>query len=464
MSTGVFDLLHVCVGPSSSHTSGPMLAASRFAESLRDRRLLAATETVSVELHGSLAATGLGHATDRAVTLGLEGSHPDSITPDHLAARFSEIERSGRLLLAGERPVPFSLQQHVVLHPDTVPLDHPNTVVFKAWAAGDELVDERTYYSVGGGAVREESTSPPAPADASPVPYTFTSMDGLLALCAERRQDIAEIMLRNESALRPGEEVVRGVLDLWAVMQGSVERGLRTDGTLPGGLGVSRRASALRHALATRPEATLRDPLSTLDWVTAYALAVSEENACGGRVVTAPTCGSAGVLPAVLTYCMRFRADATDDDVVTFLLTAAAVGILFRDNASISGADVGCQGEIGVACSMAAAGLAAVLGGTPGQVEEAAEIAMEHNLGLTCDPVAGLVQVPCIERNAMAASKAITAARLALRGDGTHLVSLDAVIDTMLRTGRDMRKEYKETAGGGLATVISPVPVNVIEC
>jgi L-serine dehydratase len=289
-------------------------------------------------------------------------------------------------------------------------------------------------------------------------------MEALLAICREQELDISEVMLRNDSELRTQDQIVAGLLELWGVMEGSIERGLRLEGTLPGGLGVARRASALRRSLTTRPEETQRDPLCTLDWITAYALAVSEENACGGRVVTAPTCGSAGVLPAVLTYCMRFRVHATDADVVKFLLTAAAVGILFRDNASISGADVGCQGEIGVACSMAAAGLAAILGGTPDQVEEAAEIAMEHSLGLTCDPVAGLVQVPCIERNAMAAGKAITAARLALRGDGRHLVPLDVVIATMLRTGRDMRREYKETADGGLAKTVTHVPVNVIEC
>ncbi len=465
MTTGIFDLLSVCIGPSSSHTTGPMRAARRFVVSLQERALLGRVAAVKVELYGSLAATGAGHATDHAVVMGLEGEHPETVVVERLAVRFCEVEKAAAVRLMGEETVPFRPGRDIVFRADVFLPRHPNGMLFRALSESGTVLDKRTYYSIGGGALIEGGhRGRPAVEPPEGRRVSFGSMRELLAVCAKQGISISAAMLWDESRRHPESEVVCRLQDLWSVMQDCVQRGLRAEGLLPGSLGLRRRAPALYRALTERPEESLRDPLSALDWVTLYALAVSEENACGGRVVSAPTAGTAGILPAVLHYTMRFRREATQQDVVTFLLTAAAIGILFRDNASISGADVGCQGEVGVACSMAAAGLTEVLGGTPAQVEAAAEIAMEHNLGLTCDPIAGLVQVPCVERNAMAAVKAITAARLALRGDGEHLVSLDAVIETMLRTGRDMREEYKETARGGLARTVGRVPVNVVEC
>lgn len=438
-----FDLYSIGIGPSSSHTVGPMRAARRFAaEAPKAGRL-------RVELFGSLGATGRGHHADAAVLLGLEGSDPATVDTTTVFARFAAIQESGTVLLAGERAVPVEL----VLHKRRSLPFHPNGMTFTAWDASDEPLVERTYYSVGGGFVVEEGEE--AAVDLTALPVPFASGDELLALCSARSADISGIMLLNEQSWRADEEIRDGLLDIWRVMRGCVERGLTAEGILPGGLQVRRRAPALWRDLVVRPDAD--DPLHVIDWVNLYALAVNEENAAGGRVVTAPTNGAAGIIPAVLHYYRRFVPGSDDDGVVRFLLTAAAIGILIKGAASISGAEVGCQGEVGSASAMAAAGLCEVLGGTPAQVENAAEIALEHSLGLTCDPVGGLVQVPCIERNAIASVKAINAARLALRGDGTHRVSLDTAIRTMRETGRDMSTKYKETSLGGLA-------VTVVEC
>jgi L-serine dehydratase len=434
-----FDLYSVGIGPSSSHTVGPMRAARRFAaEAPKAGRL-------KVELFGSLGATGRGHHSDAAVLLGLEGSDPATVDTSTVFARVAAIQESGTVLLAGERAVPVEL----VLHKRRSLPFHPNGMTFTAWDASGEPLVERTYYSVGGGFVIEEGED--AAVDSAVLPLPFATGEELLAY----RRDISEVMLANERSWRTGDEVRDGLLGIWRVMRGCVERGLTAEGILPGGLEVRRRAPALWRDLVVRPDAD--DPLHVMDWVNLYALAVNEENAAGGRVVTAPTNGAAGIIPAVLHYYRRFVPGATEDGVVRFLLAAGAIGVLYKENASISGAEVGCQGEVGSASAMAAAGLCEVLGGTPAQVENAAEIALEHSLGLTCDPVGGLVQVPCIERNAIASVKAINAARLARRGDGTHRVSLDTAIRTMRETGRDMSTKYKETSLGGLA-------VTVVEC
>ncbi|GGP83539.1 L-serine ammonia-lyase [Saccharothrix coeruleofusca] len=456
MAISVFDLFTVGIGPSSSHTVGPMRAAAMFADRLRTRGPLAAVDRVHVELFGSLGATGHGHGSAKAVLLGLEGHRPEEVDPVAAGARVERIRSSGRLLLGGEREVPFTEDRDLVMHRrKSLPL-HPNGMSFAAFSAGTE-VDRAVYYSVGGGFVVDEDAAGAdrIKPDATPVRHPFRTGDELLARTRETGLPISEVMLANELSWRDEASVRSGLLHIWDVMQECVERGCTEQGVLPGGLKVRRRAADMRRRLMGEHYAT--DPLRVMDWVTLFALAVNEENAAGGRVVTAPTNGAAGIVPAVLHYYARFVPGATDDGVVRFLLTAGAVGVLFKENASISGAEVGCQGEVGSACSMAAAGLAEVLGGTPEQVENAAEIAMEHNLGLTCDPIGGLVQIPCIERNALASIKAITAARMALRGDGSHFVSLDKVIKTMRETGKDMKDKYKETARGGLA-------VNVIEC
>ncbi|MCA0900897.1 L-serine ammonia-lyase [Microbulbifer agarilyticus] len=467
MSLSVFDLFKIGIGPSSSHTVGPMKAAGQFLQLLKAQGLLAKTGRVQSLLFGSLGATGVGHGTTKAVLLGLEGAQPETIDTTQVDTRVAEIEARGQLILAGERTIPFDRDADMQLHGEEELAHHANGMRFAAFADGGQLLLEETYYSVGGGFVVTEAE---AAADQSleqskvDVPFDFSSGEELLALCKREGLSISEIMRANESAWRNDAETTAGLQQIWSVMQECVTNGIRNEGVLPGGLDVKRRAAALNQQLLSRPEACLSDPLSALDWVTLYALAVNEENAAGGRIVTAPTNGAAGIVPAVLHYYMRFSKQPSAGDVERFLLTAAAVGILFKKNASISGAEVGCQGEVGSACSMAAAGLAEVLGGIPEQVENAAEIAMEHNLGLTCDPVGGLVQVPCIERNAMASIKAISAARMALRGDGQHLVSLDKVIRTMRDTGRDMQDKYKETARGGLAVNVIDVPVSVIEC
>ncbi|CAM5597949.1 L-serine ammonia-lyase [Pseudomonas sp. FIP_A4] len=458
MSLSVFDLFKIGIGPSSSHTVGPMRAAVRFVDGLRRDDLLAATASVRVELYGSLGATGKGHGSDKAVLLGLEGELPERVDTALIPQRLETIRANGELKLGGERPIRFVEKEHLALIRKPLPY-HPNGMIFRAFDAAGLQLRSREYYSVGGGFVVDDSAAGAdrIVEDSTPLPYPFRSGAELLALCAEHGLSISALMRENERAWRPDEETRNGLQRIWQVMQDCVEAGCHNEGIMPGGLKVKRRAAAMYRQLSGNPEAALRDPLSVVDWVNLYALAVNEENASGGRVVTAPTNGAAGIVPAVLHYYMRFIPGANIEGVERFLLTAAAIGILYKENASISGAEVGCQGEVGVACSMAAGALCEVLGGTPQQVENAAEIGMEHNLGLTCDPVGGLVQVPCIERNAMGSVKAINAARLALRGDGHHFISLDKVIRTMRQTGADMKSKYKETARGGLA-------VNIIEC
>jgi L-serine dehydratase len=472
VATSVFDLFKIGIGPSSSHTTGPMRAARAFAEAAAARAgVLAATAAVRVELFGSLAATGRGHGTDGAVILGLAGERPDTLDPDAAPVVVARVRAGGRLLLLGGREIAYREAEHLVLRAQPLRF-HPNGLRFTALDGGDAPLLTRTYFSVGGGFVVEEG-APISPAARPRVPHPFTSAADLLARCAAHDLSIAALMRQNEEASRPPAELDAGLLRLWRAMAACVERGCRTEGTLPGGLLVRRRAPALHRQLAAAEEARASgaavsaDPLAAMDWVNLWALAVNEENAAGGRVVTAPTNGAAGVVPAVLHFYRRLVPGADDAGTVRFLLTAGAIGALYKENASISGAEVGCQGEVGTACSMAAAALAEVLGGTPAQVENAAEIAMEHNLGLTCDPVGGLVQIPCIERNAMAAVQAINAARIALRGDGRHRVSLDQVIGTMRDTGADMQAKYKETALGGLAVHAGErvsIGVNVAEC
>jgi L-serine dehydratase len=455
MAISVFDLFSIGIGPSSSHTVGPMRAARMFAEGLVDDALLDGVTRVRAELFGSLGATGHGHGSDRAVILGLLGELPETVDIPNAGERVAQVRSTGHLDVLGKHPVEFGEDDLVLHRRNSLPF-HPNGMKFFAYA-GEELVRERTYYSVGGGFVVDETAAGAdrIKADDTPVRYPFRSGAELLAHCEASGLPISGVMLANETAWRSEADVRAGLLRIWAVMQECVQNGCSNEGVLPGGLKVPRRAPELYRRLASDPFAT--DPLRVMDWVDLFALAVNEENAAGGRVVTAPTNGAAGVLPAVLHYYTRFVPGATEDGAVRFLLCAGAIGVLYKENASISGAEVGCQGEVGSACSMAAGALCEVLGGTPAQVENAAEIGMEHNLGLTCDPVGGLVQVPCIERNAMAAVKAINAARIALRGDGRHIVSLDKVIKTMRETGADMKIKYKETARGGLA-------VNVIEC
>ncbi len=460
MAVSVFDLFKIGIGPSSSHTVGPMRAAARFVQRWLDEAgLLQRTARVQVELYGSLAMTGRGHGTDKAVLLGLEGHWPDAIDPDGIPTVLERIRREKRLRLGGTHAIAFDEAQDLVFNKRQKLPYHVNGMRYSAFDAGGALLATRDYYSVGGGFVvnQDEAAENRIVADTTPVPYPFHSGAELLAHCAREGKSIAQLMLANECVWRDAAEVRTGLQKLWQAMQDCVARGLRADGVLPGGLKVQRRAPQMARELRERPEAALRDPLSILDWVNLYALAVNEENAAGGRVVTAPTNGAAGIIPAVLHYYDRFVPGAGAQGTLDFLLTAGAIGILYKENASISGAEVGCQGEVGVACSMAAGGLAAAMGATPAQVENAAEIGMEHNLGLTCDPIGGLVQIPCIERNAMGAVKAINAVRMAMRGDGTHFVSLDKVIKTMRDTGNDMKDKYKETSRGGLA-------VNVIEC
>jgi L-serine dehydratase len=458
MTISVFELFKIGIGPSSSHTVGPMKAAHLFAHGLAESGLLPQVAAVRAELYGSLGATGKGHGTDKAVILGLLGEHPETVDTTHVEHRIAELRAAQQIEILGRHPVPWHDRQHLLFKRTALPF-HPNGMKFYALGAGDEILVERTYYSVGGGFVVDETAtgSERVQEDATVLPFTFASGDELLELCKRHHLAISQVMLENEKAWRSEAEVRAGLLHIWEVMQECVQRGVTAKGILPGGMRVRRRAAELYHKLVARPEAILQDPLNVMDWVNVYAIAVNEENAWGGRVVTAPTNGAAGIIPAVLHYYARFVPGADDEGIVRFLLAAGAIGTLYKKNASISGADVGCQGEVGVACSMAAAGLAEVRGGTPDQVENAAEIGMEHNLGLTCDPVGGLVQIPCIERNAMGAIKAINAARIALRGDGKHYVSLDRVIKTMRETGADMKTKYKETARGGLA-------VNVIEC
>ncbi len=460
MSISVFDLFKIGIGPSSSHTVGPMRAAARFATRWLDERdLLERTARVRAELFGSLALTGRGHGTDKAVLCGLEGEWPDRIDPEIIEAKLARIRGEKRIVLLGRHAIGFDEKTDLVFNKRQKLPHHTNGMRFSAFDADGVELATRDYYSVGGGFVvnHDEAAVDRIVPDQTALPFPFHSGDELLERCAAANLTIAALMLENEKVWRPEAEIRAGLLAIWSAMKSCVMRGMREGGVLPGGLKVQRRAPLMHAELCARPEMALRDPLTILDWVNLYALAVNEENAAGGRVVTAPTNGAAGIVPAVLHYYDRFCPGANDNGVVEFLLTAGAIGILYKENASISGAEVGCQGEVGVACSMAAGGLTAALGGSIYQVENAAEIGMEHNLGLTCDPIGGLVQIPCIERNAMGSVKAINAQRMAMRGDGKHRVSLDKVIKTMRDTGRDMQDKYKETSRGGLA-------VNVIEC
>ncbi|MEU0435405.1 L-serine ammonia-lyase [Streptomyces sp. NPDC006290] len=455
MAISVFDLFSIGIGPSSSHTVGPMRAARMFARRLRNEELLAPVTAIRAELYGSLGATGHGHGTPKAVLLGLEGASPRTVDVEGADERVEQIKTSGRLNLLGEHEIDFSFADDLVLHRRKALPYHANGMTIFAYDASGELVLEKTYYSVGGGFVVDEDAvgEDRIKLDDTILKYPFRTGDELLRLTKETGLSISALMLENERAWRTEEEIREGLLGIWRVMQACVSRGMAREGILPGGLRVRRRAA--HSARQLRAEG---DPLAhAMEWITLYAMAVNEENAAGGRVVTAPTNGAAGIIPAVLHYYINFVPGADEEGVVRFLLAAGAIGMLFKENASISGAEVGCQGEVGSACSMAAGALAEVLGGSPEQVENAAEIGMEHNLGLTCDPVGGLVQIPCIERNGMAAVKAVTAARMAMRGDGSHMVSLDKVIKTMKETGADMSVKYKETARGGLA-------VNIIEC
>jgi L-serine dehydratase len=455
----VFDIFKIGIGPSSSHTVGPMRAARRFAERLVADGVVGNVAGVKIELFGSLGFTGKGHGTDKAVILGLEGEDPASVDVDSVNKRVAAVEQGHRVKLLGQHEVELDPASAIVFHRrEKLPL-HANGMRFTALGSNGNALAERIYYSVGGGFVVDQHGAPAdgsTPADQIQVPYPFNSGDELLKHASEHGMSISGLMLENEKAHMPEPDIRRRVLEIANAMHACIKRGCEREGILPGGLKVKRRAAAIFRKLKgdLRGDA---DPLVIMDWVNLFALAVNEENAAGGRVVTAPTNGAAGIIPSVLTYYRRFLPNADDEGELRFLLTAAAIGALYKKNASISGAEVGCQGEVGVACSMAAGALAEVMGGTPAQVENAAEIGMEHNLGLTCDPIGGLVQVPCIERNAMGAVKAINAARLALQGDGTHKVSLDKVIRTMWRTGADMSSKYKETARGGLA-------VNIIEC
>ena len=460
MAVSVFDVFKIGIGPSSSHTIGPMRAAARFVERwLTETGDLDRVARVQVELFGSLALTGRGHGTDKAVICGLEGHWPDQIDPDAIPPLLERVRAAKCIRLGGNRDIAFDEKTDLLFNKRQKLPYHVNGMRYTAFDADGAVIVTRDYYSVGGGFVvnTDEAAADRIVADTTPLPYPFHSGDELISLCEKHGISIARLMLENEKVWRTEPEIRAGLLNVWQAMQDCVARGLRSPGELPGGLHVARRAPAMYAELRDRPEASLKDPLSVLDWVNLYALAVNEENAAGGRVVTAPTNGAAGVVPAVLHYYDRFCPKSSEQGVIDFLLTAGAIGILYKENASISGAEVGCQGEVGVACSMAAGALVAAQGGSVHQVENAAEIGMEHNLGLTCDPIGGLVQIPCIERNAMAAVKAINAQRMAMKSDGKHRVSLDKVIKTMRDTGRDMKDKYKETSRGGLA-------VNVIEC
>jgi L-serine dehydratase len=458
MAVSVFDLFKIGIGPSSSHTVGPMLAAKRFVEKLSGGSLLSDIKRVHIELFGSLGATGKGHGTDKALLLGLMGESPSTVDVQTIAQRIDVIRQQQAVVLSSGLNLSFNLDKDLHFHRKKQLKLHANGMRFTAFDVKDRKILQSHFYSVGGGFVIEENTQGEIilNEDKTQLKYPFHSGEALLQACDDQGLSISQLMLENEKAWRSEKEIRELALEIWHVMQQCVERGCATEGVLPGGLKVKRRAPRLCRQLSNDAELN-QVPLGTMDWVNLFALAVNEENAAGGRVVTAPTNGAAGIIPAVLHYYWRFSPGATEDGVIRFLLCAGAIGILYKENASISGAEVGCQGEVGAACSMAAGALTEVLGGTPRQVENAAEIGMEHNLGLTCDPVGGLVQVPCIERNAMGAVKAINAARMALRGDGSHFVSLDKVIKTMRETGADMKTKYKETSRGGLA-------VNLVEC
>ncbi|NWB85918.1 L-serine ammonia-lyase [Pseudomonas gingeri] len=459
MAISVFDLFKIGIGPSSSHTVGPMRAAALFVQGLRERGELAQVTRVEVQLYGSLSATGIGHGSDNAVIMGLMGEWPDAIDPSQIGLRIATLRETDTLLLDNRLAIPFVWARDMRLIDENLAF-HPNAMTLVAFGEEGKERHRDTYYSVGGGFVvdQAQAESGVADMDRTVLPYDFSSAVELLELCQRHGLSVAELMLANEKVWRGEDEIRSGLMKLWRAMQDCVEQGLKHEGILPGGLNVRRRAAKLHRSLQelNKPN-VIGSTLSAMEWVNLFALAVNEENAAGGRMVTAPTNGAAGIIPAVLHYFMKFSEVVTDANVVDYFLAAAAVGILCKKNASISGAEVGCQGEVGSACAMAAAGLAQVLGATPEQLCNAAEIGLEHNLGLTCDPVGGLVQVPCIERNAIAAVKAINAAQMALRGDGQHFISLDRVIRTMRDTGADMHDKYKETSRGGLA-------VSAVEC
>lgn len=452
MNTSIFEIFKIGIGPSSSHTVGPMRAAADFVEKLARKELLLGTRRLHVNLYGSLALTGRGHGTDGAVLLGLCGELPERVDPDTIASRLRDIRSIAALALRGIHLIRFVESDDLVFHKEETLPGHPNGMRFRALGAHDELLLEQVYYSIGGGFIRREGEEL-APSGLTPARYPFSSADELLRIGEQRRMAVWQIVLENERSWHEEAEVREYVARIWEVMQGCVKRGLAAEGMLPGGLNVRRRAAHLARKLSAQGG----EPLAQMGWANAYAMAVSEENAAGGRVVTAPTNGAAGIIPAVAHYYMRFVAGASEEGLFRYFLTAGVIGILYKENASLSGAEVGCQGEVGVACSMAAGGLTAAWGGNNKQVECAAEIGMEHNLGMTCDPIGGLVQIPCIERNAMGAVEAINACRLAMDEGGEHKVSLDQVIQTMYQTGRDMQSRYKETSLGGLA-------LNVIEC
>jgi len=466
VSISIFDIFKVGIGPSSSHTVGPMNAARLFALSVSQSGLLPRCTRVKAELYGSLGATGAGHGSPKAVILGLEGENPEEVDVADIPRRVAAVREGGKLNLLGEKELDFSYRNDLVMHRNESLPFHANGMRFTAFDAQGSALQSNTYYSVGGGFIVDETASDGDAIidDPTALPYRFTSAEQLLELCKEHGLSISVLMMENEKAWRSEETIRADLLKLWRTMDACIDRGCHTEGVMPGGLKVKRRAAQLYRQLKSQTDTFGDASLITMDWVSLYALAVNEENASGGRIVTAPTNGAAGIIPAVLKYYIKHCTGASENDICRYLLTAAAIGILYKENASISGAEVGCQGEVGSACSMAAGALADVLGGTPEQVENAAEIAMEHNLGLTCDPIGGLVQVPCIERNAMGAIKAISAARLALRGSGEHYVSLDQVIKTMRDTGLDMHDKYKETARGGLAVNVLEVPVNIVEC
>lgn len=466
MAVSVFDLFKIGIGPSSSHTVGPMKAAALFAHSLYDNNLVQHCDRISAELYGSLAATGAGHGTPKAIILGLQREAPETVDVDSIEARISKIRQSGVLTLADDHSINFSYRDDLIMRREEALPFHPNGMRFTAYDKTGETLAAKVFFSVGGGFVIDESANDDQILTADPIvqPWPFTSAKELLAQCRDNGLSISRLMFENERVWRSEADINQQLDTLWQTMNDCIDKGCQSEGIMPGGLKVRRRAAHLYRKLKNRSGLSRDDGLLTLDWVTLYALAVNEENAMGGRIVTAPTNGAAGIIPAVLRYYMTFADGVEPDDVRRFLLTAGAIGILYKTNASISGAEVGCQGEVGSACSMAAGALAEVLGATPEQVENAAEIAMEHNLGLTCDPIGGLVQVPCIERNAMAAIKAISAARMALRGNGEHYVSLDQVIATMRETGKDMKDSYKETARGGLAVHVLEVPVSIVDC
>lgn len=458
MAISVFHLFSIGIGPSSSHTVGPMRAARKFVLHLESESILTKTHSVKVDLYGSLALTGKGHATDLAILLGLTGMSPEDADPEQVPIQVENIRTSKSLNLLGKHTIPFEEGKHLFFHYDKQLPYHPNGMRFTAYDQDGKELKVEIFYSVGGGFIVDHAAARKDKhlgEEDHKLPLCFSTGDELLRICKKHQMNIEDVMMANERSWQPDEVIRSGLLNIWNVMKGCIERGCQQEGVLPGGLNVKRRASGLLRSLSDPHRK--KNPAEIMEWVSLWALAVNEENAAGGRVVTAPTNGAAGVIPAVMQYYIKMIEGASDEGIIKFMLTAGAMGILYKEGASISAAEMGCMGEVGVACSMAAAGLAAVLGGTNEQIENAAEIGMEHNLGLTCDPIKGLVQIPCIERNTMGAIKAINAAMLALQGDGTHRVSLDQVIATMRQTGHDMKDIYKETSLGGLA-------VNVPEC